>query len=198
MSGWWRHNRIALVLLVVLIPASVFVLAGLPALDDATYAPAPRVVAVGQHAVVYQRTWSIRASKEFVGTGTGSDGNGIPTGSSLIGVLIEVTPQKGAKHYPQIGDTNNLTEGASCTPTLQKPAAGLDHHQWTKLDDPAEYRYGLLDSTVHECDPVPDTAETMEFVYLVPTGARAGAGIDVFITDGKRPQALLLELTKAK
>jgi len=176
----------------------VFVLAGLPAIDDATYAPAPRVVAVGQHAVVYQRSWSIRASKEFVGTGTGRAGNGIPTGSSLVGVLIRVTPQKAAKHYPQLGDKNDLIEGAGCTATLQKPAAGLDHHEWTKLDEPSDYRYGLLDSTVHECDPVPDKAETMEFVYLVPTGARRGAGVHVFVTDGKRPQALLLELTKAK
>jgi hypothetical protein len=174
---WWRRNGVALGLIVLLVPGTVFAMVGPELIDDAQRDPTPALTAVGHPVTAFGRSWELTASKEFVGTGTGADGNGIPVGSSLVGMLVKETRVAGAA----------APAHPLCSVTLQTadPAGGDLPRSWELLDDPGTYRYGPLDTTTHYCTFDVGSKPTLEFVFLVPTGTAAHAELEVAMSGGR-------------
>ncbi|MCU1412136.1 MAG: hypothetical protein JWR04_2843 [Rhodoglobus sp.] len=164
---WLRRNLAAILVIVLAIPALAFVLVGVPLIDR----PAPTIVSVKEGETIKAGGYSftVTASQEFPGTGTGPGTNSIPTGSSLIGVLVDAEPIVGP-----VPDDNY------CDVELTSRAGGTDR-TWRPISSPSDFAYEVGDDRTTIC--LLDDAEKFELeqVFLVPASAYEGATLDMVV-----------------
>ncbi|MBN9238347.1 MAG: hypothetical protein BGO97_01585 [Micrococcales bacterium 70-64] len=158
--SWLRRNIAALIVIVVSLPALATVLVVVPLLDQP--ADDVRVVQPGDTAQAAGYSFTLTASQEFEGT----DDNGIPVGTSLIGALIDVT---------RAGGTDEL----SCDADLTSRAGGTER-SWTTVSSPRDFGYGVGDDSETTCY-LEDEPFQYETVFLVPSGTYDGATIDISV-----------------
>ena len=162
--GWLRRNLAALIVLVVAIPGLVLVVYVFPTIErqqQSNVIP----VAQGEPVEVDGYSFTLTKSQEFVGTGDGPDGNGIPIGSSLVGTILEITPLA------------NADPDSSCEIDLSERTGGKEL-SWSHVSNPADFRYGIGEDRSQVCLLDGDPRE-VETVFLTPTGAYTHATVDV-------------------
>jgi hypothetical protein len=162
---WLRRNLAALIVIVVAVPALAFVLVGVPLLDAAGRSG---IVAVKQGDSVEASGYSftLTASQEFPGTGTGPGTNSIPLGTSLVGAIIDIEP------------TSDPVDG-SCDTELTSRADGTDRTWWV-VSSPLDFDYGVGDDRTTTC-LLDGEALELESVFLTPEGAYDGATVDLTV-----------------
>jgi hypothetical protein len=163
--SWLRRNLAALIIIVVTIPAFAFVLVWVPLHDRAEHT----YVTVKQGDTIEANGFSftLTASQEFVGTGTGPGTNSIPLGNSLIGALVDVRPV--------VGPT---TENAGCDIQLTSRAGGTDR-AWSVVSSPSDFAYQLGDDRTAYCILSEQEPFELEQVFLVPADTYDGATLDI-------------------
>jgi hypothetical protein len=179
---WWRRNLIALLALVVLVPATVFVSSGLSFLDFRSNNPVPVEVKPGARLTEFGRTWSVRVAKEFPSTGT----NGIPKGSALVAAVIGMTPGATAADHPiACGDVE-----------LRAPGSESRERSWPVLDrSVAEgYEYRFAGTTVTDCPTGATKPALFEVVFLTPVDTIEGSGVVLRLSEHRRPVLIRLDL----
>ena len=160
---WLRRNLAALIVIVLAIPALAFVLVGVPLLDDAgrfgivTVEPGDTIEAGGY-------SFTLTASQEFPGTGTGD--NALPLGTSLVGAIFAVAP------------TQKPTDG-SCDTELTSRKGGVDR-SWRTVSAPSDFDYAIGDDRSTNC-LLDGEAFELETVFLTPAGTYDHATIDVTV-----------------
>jgi len=169
---WWRRNRLALVVLAPVVPALVFVLLGLPLIDDAVYSPDRRTVASGEAVEANGWRFEVIAAQEFPG---GTDADAIPAGSSITAALVEVTP---------LGPDSATDD--PCGVRLVDASRGAEEREWQQLIDPLVYRYAVGDSSAVSCDLSVAEPFTYEAVFLTPPGLIPTASLEVRVFEGLR------------
>jgi hypothetical protein len=162
MREWFVRNAVALVVIVVAVPALVGVLLGLPLYENAQTERAPIEVAAGDSVEVAGYTWTLAASGEFPHA---ADNAEVPEGLAVTAAVIQVRP----------GD-DPLTEG-SCDASLTSMTGGRERH-WQILSNPYDFNYEMLDESTSTCllDGEPFD---LEVVYLTPDGTISEATLDV-------------------
>lgn len=162
--GWLRRNLVALVVLLIAIPGLVLVVYWFPTLEREQR---QEIITVKQGDSITEQGYrfTLTQSKEFVGTGTGPDGNNIPIGSSLVGTIIEITPLD-----------DPLTD-ASCQIELTEQVGG-EELSWSSVSNPADFDYGVGADREEYC-LLKGEAREVETVFLTPTGAYKHATLDV-------------------
>ena len=163
--NWLRRNLVALIVIVLAIPALAFVLVGVPLLDRA----GPRIVAVaeGDTATASGYDFTVTASQEFPGTGTGPHTNSVPTGSSLVGVLIDVAPTAGEQ------------SDKTCDVELTSAAGGTER-AWRPVSSPSSFAYEVGDDRTTSC-LLEGEAFELEQVFLVPAGVYDQVSLDIVV-----------------
>jgi hypothetical protein len=164
---WLRTNLLALLVLATAIPALAFVLVGLPIINNAESAPRFVPVAQGEAVESNGYTLTLTLSDEFVGTGSGKEGNHIPIGSSLVAAVIDIEPTDGAS-----------TDDALVCGTELTSFAGGQERSWAEVDNPAEFKYQVGDGRTSFCTLEGEPTE-LEVVYLTPTGVYDDAVLDL-------------------
>ena len=164
---WLRRNLAALLVIVLAIPVLAFVLVGVPLLDR----PAPPVVTVKEGDTIKAGGYSftVTASQEFPGTGTGPGTNSIPKGSSLVGVLVDAEPIVGP-----IPDDNY------CDVELTSRAGG-DDRTWRAVSSPSDFAYAIGDDRTTICLLDDQEKFELEQVFLVPSGVYESATLDLIV-----------------
>jgi len=163
--SWLRRNLAALLMIVLAIPALAFVLVGVPLLDDAGR---PGIVTVKQGKTIEASGYSftLTASQEFPGTGTGPGTNSIPLGTSLVGAIFDVEP------------ATKPIDG-SCDTELTSRAGGVDR-AWSTVSSPRDFDYEVGDARSTNC-LLDGEAFELETVFLTPAGTYDHATIDVTV-----------------
>ena len=166
---WLRRNLVALIVIVLALPALAFVLVGVPVLDRAAHTQQVVPVSAGTTIEAGGYSFTVTASQEFPGTGTGPGTNSIPTGSSLIGVLVDAEPVVGP-----VPDNN------FCDAELTSRVGGVDR-VWRAVTSPSDFAYEVGDDRTTIC--LLDDQETFELeqVFLVPAGVYASATLDLVV-----------------
>jgi hypothetical protein len=174
VRAWLRRSILPLVLLIVLAPAAFVVLTGLELADRANRVGSVPVATPGAPYEGDGYTVQLTDSAEFVGTG--DDGNGIPSGLTLIATLTEITAD---------GEV-------SCTPTLVR-GTGETERAWPELISPSEFRYGVGETTETLCSVDPGGTITLETVFLTPEGTYdSGVELELeLLTDDGRSRVRL-------
>lgn len=163
MRAWLRRNRVALVAIGVFAPALVWVLYGLPVVNQADNGPRIVEVAAGDTVEIQGYEWTLTANIEIAGEGIPA--NKIPVGDALVAALIEVRAVDG-------------TPGEeSCTATLSSRANGVER-SWRAESLPSEYGYGLQSTSASYCSPSGDDFD-YEMVFLTPDGAYETSTVDL-------------------
>ncbi|HEY8589740.1 MAG TPA: hypothetical protein VIL55_09345 [Naasia sp.] len=171
--GWWRRNLLPLLVLAAVLPATVYVVLGLPVLEILGREPTPTVVPAGDSAEAAGYEWTVLDSAEFVGTG-GGDGDGanaIPLGTSIVAALVQATPLDGASDVP-----------VTCQATLTDRGSRVGERTWAPLVDLDQYDYVLGADTTTLCDPATGEPFVLEVVFLTPTGTYEGATVDIALS----------------
>ena len=176
--GWWRTNLVALLSLLVVVPALVYVVVALPANSRAQSETAIDRVAYGDSTELGGYSWTLSASREFPGEGL--DENDIPTGSSLVAAIIDVAPVEAGSADNNAADDDLAS--ASCDVTLTSRASG-DERSWRELSNEAVYNYRLDEATTSYCSFDGEAFE-LEVVFLTPDDAYGSATIDLSLTAG--------------
>lgn len=164
---WLRRNLAALLVIVLTIPVLAFVLVGVPLLDR----PEPPVVTVkaGNPVKAGGYTFTVTASQEFPGTGTGPGTNSIPSGSSLIGVLVDAEPVVGP-----VPDNNY------CDVELTSRAGGAER-AWRPISAPSDFAYEIGDDRTTICLLDDKEKFELEQVFLVPAGVYDSVTLDLTV-----------------
>jgi len=170
--GWWRRSLVPLVVVAVTVPALTFVVIGLPIIDDINEKTVFTPVAQGDSVKAGGYSFTLTLSQEFPGEGTGTDGNQIAQGSSLVGVILEVRPLDDA---PPASDDDPLY----CDVQLTSRADGLSR-EWSQVSSPSDYGYGVGEERTTTCslDRVPID---VELVFLTPEHAYDDATLDMTV-----------------
>lgn len=164
LGSWFRRNLLALIVIVVTLPLIAVVVVLLPALSDL---PDPIPVAEqGETATIGPYEFTLTMSGELVGRGTGDEGNDIPLGMSLVGVLLEVEPLDDATE-----------DDGVCDAVLSSRATGVER-EWEAVDNEEDFNYGIADENTDFCI-LEGEAFGYETVFLTPTGVYEDATIDV-------------------
>lgn len=172
MTGWLRRNLVALIVLAVAIPGLAFVVLGLPLLELHNQESDVEHIEQGESAEANGYRFTLTKSQEFVGTGTGDDGNDIPLGLALVGVIIEVEP------------LDDVNPGGSCDAELVAEVNGEDL-TWSTVGDPADFGYGVGEDRESYCLLEGEPFE-YEVVFLTPAGSYdlATVSVDGLDADG--------------
>ena len=176
--GWWRTNLVALLSLLVVVPALVYVVIAVPANSRAQSETAIDQVSYGDSTELGGYSWTLSASREFPGEGL--DENDIPTGSSLVAAIIDVAPVEAGSADNNAADDDLAS--ASCDVTLTSRASG-DEKSWRELTNEAVYNYRLDEATTSYCSFDGEAFE-LEVVFLTPDDAYDSATIDLSLTVG--------------
>ena len=170
--GWWRRSLVPLIVVAVTVPALTFVVIGLPIIDDINEKTVFTPVAQGDTVKAGGYSFTLSLSQEFPGEGTGTDGNQIPLGSSLVGAILEVRPLDDA---PPASDDDPLY----CDVQLTSRADGLSR-EWSQVTSPSDYGYGIGEERTTTCglDRLPID---VELVFLTPAGTYSTATVDFSI-----------------
>jgi hypothetical protein len=174
-----RRNLVPLVVLAASIPALAFVLLYLPIAEE-EQGNAATVVPYGEPFEAGGYEWTLDVSQEFEGRGSGDDGNEIPIGSSLVGMLIDVTP---------LGSGESAS---SCSTELTSRSGGIDR-SWDDVSSPEDFNYTFGDETSPYC-LLDEEAFVLELLYLVPAGAYDDATLDLTLLSEGRATILRFEL----
>ena len=170
--GWWRRNLLALLVLVAVVPATVYVVLALPVFEILGREPEPTMVADGATADAAGYRWELLDSAEFAGTGRdGAAANSIPVGTSLVAALVQATP---------VGRVGK--DPVSCQATLSDRGSRSGERTWAPLIDVAQYDYRLGSDTTTLCDPSSGEPFVLEVVFLAPAGTYDGATVDVALS----------------
>ena len=176
--GWWRTNLVALLSLLVVVPALVYVVIAVPANSRAQSETAIDQVSYGDSTELGGYSWTLSASREFPGEGL--DENDIPTGSSLVAAIIDVAPVEAGS--AESDSASSELAAASCDVTLTSRASG-DEKSWRELTNEAVYNYRLDEATTSYCSFDGEAFE-LEVVFLTPDDAYDSATIDLSLTVG--------------
>ena len=157
---WLRSHWIALVVIVVLLPALVFVLLGLPLIERAASADPVIPVAHAKTVELAGYDFTLDLSREFP-----SDGDDdVPEGLALVAAIVVIEP--GSDADPD----------ASCDVRL---VAG--DRAWPQLGNPADYNYRVDDASARYC-VLDGEAKELEVVFLVPEGVYEDAAVEISAT----------------
>ena len=181
--GWWRTNLVALLSLLVVVPALVYVVIAVPANSRAQSEAAIDLVSYGDSTELGGYSWTLSASREFPGEGL--DENDIPTGSSLVAAIIDVAPVEAGSAESDSASSDSASSelaAASCDVTLTSRASG-DEKSWRELTNEAVYNYRLDEATTSYCSFDGEAFE-LEVVFLTPDDAYDSATIDLSLTVG--------------
>lgn len=162
---WLRRNLVALIVIIATIPALAFVLVGVPILDRPG-APTPVAVQQGDTIEAGGYSFTLTASQEFVGTGTGAGTNNIPLGSSIVGAVLDVKP------------TTDPIDG-SCDAELTSRTGGTDR-AWSTVSSPRDFDYGVGEDRTTVC-LLDGEAFELESVFLAPAGVYDHATLDLTV-----------------
>ncbi len=165
-----RANRIALLSLVVLVPLSAGIVAGLPLLDDVTYDPQPTdTVAVGDSATsAYGPTFTVDGSVDVQ-----SD---VADDMSLIGVLVTLDP----------GDLSPEEVDALLIPVTltDEGPGGSGERVWDLANDPESLGWRYLEDTRRFMDLTEVTGPTQyELVFYAPPGTYQQATLRIGVSE---------------
>jgi hypothetical protein len=163
MRAWLRRNRIALVAIGVFAPALVWVLYGLPVVNQLDNDAEIIEVAAGETVEIQGYEWTLSAHVQIVGEGLTA--NQIPVSDALVAAIIEVRAVDGTP-----GDEY-------CTATLSSRADGVER-SWRAESLPSDYGYGLQSTSASYCSPAGDDFD-YEAVFLTPEGAYATSTVDL-------------------
>lgn len=176
--GWWRRSWLALGVIILVIPALVFVVVGLPLRSQLGAIRTPQSALAGETIDAGGYTWTLTASKEFVGEGV--DANDIPLGTSLVAAIIEITPVDDAAELEASCDTS-LT--SRVLPSDGPLGSRLREVSWTPISSLSQYNYRIRDDSQSYCSFVTGEKFQLEVVFLTPTGAYDDATVDITLTD---------------
>lgn len=171
--GWWRTNRLALLSLIVVVPATVFVVLGLPVIENLSREVEPQLIAFDEPFEAAGFRWQLTAAAEFPGEGI--DENKVPVGASLVAALLSVTPLEGG------------SDGLNCEMTLtDRPASGAEERTWLVLHTPANYGYGVQEDSTAYCNLSSGEPVALEMVFLTPLDVFGAATVDITLTGSEQ------------
>jgi len=164
---WLRRNAAALATVAVLLPATAFVLLGLPAIEVADSVENPRLVSAGETVNDQGYDYTLTGSTETVGRGV--EANRIPLGASLVVARFSVEPDG--------------TEPAElCDVVLtDRSDPSTSERTWRPQISPGTYGYVADLGTRNFCNPARDEPQTLELVFLTPAGTYSTATVDFSI-----------------
>ena len=186
--GWWRSNVIALLALVLIVPGTVFVVLGLPALAVADRTVTPTDVAANEPVSAQGFTWELTTSKAFVGTGSDRTKNQVPVGTSLIAALITVTPTS-----TSAAAADSYTSCDYALTSRSDPSVG--ERSWSSVLSLSDFNYNRADDTTAYCDLSSNEPFELEVVFLAPSTVYSDATVDVTL-DGATTQVLRFSLVR--
>jgi hypothetical protein len=171
VKSWLRRNLVALIVIGVSLPALAYVFVAVPLLDSATE-PAVTTVRQGDPFEVGGYTFTLTASQEFPGAGTGSDpgANAIPLGTSIVGAIITAEPTG-----EPIGD-----DAATTCDTELTSRTGGEERTWSTVSSPTDFDYGVGSDRTTSCSLDGDPFE-LETVFLTPDGVYDHATVDLTV-----------------
>ena len=172
--GWFRANLVALISLLVVVPALVYVVVIVPTESREVDAVTTREVAFGDSVDQGGLRWTLTASKQF--PGLGNDSNSVPTGAALVAAIIDIAPIDGET-------VDEDVQSASCVVTLTTREGG-EERLWRELTNEAVYNYRLDSETQSYCSFSTEPAFELEVVFLAPKDVYTDATIDVSLTGG--------------
>lgn len=168
--SWLRRNLLPLVVIATVIPALAFVLVGLPLIEEQRQDGRVEHISQGESAEADGYRFTLTNSKEFVGLGLGDDGNDIPIGLSLVGVVLEVEA---------LDDAN---PAGSCDAKLMAEVDG-EELTWSEVGNPLDFSYGVGEERSKYCLFEGESFE-YEVVFLTPTGSYDDATFALTGADG--------------
>jgi hypothetical protein len=167
-NAWLRRNAAALATVAVLLPATAFVLLGLPALEVADSVDTPRLVSPGETVNTQGFDYTLTDSTETVGEGV--DENRIPLGTSLVVARFEVEP-------------DGSTPAELCDVVLtDRSDASTGERTWRPQISASTYGYTAELGTRNFCNPARDEPQVLEMVFLTPTDVYGTATVDFTLT----------------
>ena len=168
--SWLRRNIVALLVSVVSLGLIVFLLLG-PQLIARAEADRWVVVPQGETVEASGYSFTVPLSAEFVGLGSGDDGNSIPLGDSLVGVVLQVEPVSA-----EVGD-----DAPPCDVALTSRSDGSDR-TWDQVSEVSDFAYAIAEDRTAFCLPEGE-AFGLEAVFLTPKGVYDEATLDLTIGD---------------
>jgi len=161
---WWRRNVVALAAIAVLLPATAFVLLGLPAIEIADAVAEPAVVSPGATVNAQGFDYTLTDTAEIVGEGV--DENDIPLGASLIVATFAAEP-------------DGTTPADLCDAVLtDRSDTSTSERTWRPLISSSTYGYVPEIGTRNFCNPGSEEAQVLELVFLAPSGVFASGTVD--------------------
>lgn len=162
MREWFTRNAVALVVIVIAVPALVGVQLGLPLWEASKSEREVIEVPLGESVEVAGYTWTLVVAGEFP---HGDEFIEVPEGLAMTVALIEVRPA-----------AKPLKKG-SCSAVLTSRAGGEERH-WQTVSNPYDFNYELLDDSTTTCLFEGEPFD-YELVYLTPEDTVSSATIDV-------------------
>ena len=166
--AWLRSNAAALATIALLLPATAFVLLGLPLLEVARSVDEPRLVSPDATATAQGFGYTLTDSTETVGEGV--DENRIPLGTSLVVARFEVEP-----------DGSPPAELCDIVLTDRSDAA-TGERTWRPQISAEAYGYIPQPGVRNFCNPARDEPQVLELAFLTPTGVYSTATVDVALS----------------
>lgn len=178
--SWWRNSRIALLSLVVIVPAAVFAALSVDAIDywESQHRDIS-TVAKGDTATLGAMTASVVDAWSAEGGTARGEAYGVPEGRVLVSVTIELDPSAAGEEFT--GCRIRLLERE--TDTRWNPStSGVDYYPGDGLPDEVPLTCSAFDSSY----PIEET-------FVLPADVSDDAIVEVVIAS-ELPRVLHLEL----
>ncbi|MGV8885132.1 MAG: hypothetical protein ACOH1T_06030 [Microbacteriaceae bacterium] len=173
--SWWKRNVIALVAILVCIPALIWMTLGVVLTDRAGLSPTVVEVAAGESVVVGGYSWRLTMSDAL--NGTDLDSPEMPAGAELIGAVMSIDPIAG-EALTEDSCTIELT--AASTP----PPSSAARRVWRTYSSPYDFNYDLREGSTSFCSPDGESIQ-LESVFLVPAGIYDDATLDMTLSGAR-------------
>ena len=181
MRPWLRRNRIGLVAVAVLLPATIAITFATQWTSYFGGRPsAPTTVAADATAEFASASWSLSDVRRISAASTEGEEIGLPKGSDLVAVTVRVSPDSGSKEGPGCMVLLEEFEGATVTRSWRESAT-----------DPIDYPSTA--GTQSYCDPDQVEPYTLESFFVVASDAGDDLGLAVTVT-GELPRYLSFRL----
>jgi hypothetical protein len=181
MKRWLRSNRIGLLAVVVLLPATVGITF---ATQWAAYfgerPTDPVVVGAGETVEFAEARWTLDGSRRISASSNEGRELGLPSGSDLVVVSVRVSPDVGQAETPGCLVTLDELDGSSVARSWGESAT-----------DPIDYT--ATDGTLSYCATDASAPYTLESVFVVASGAGDDLALSLTVAS-ELPRYLSLRL----
>ena len=183
MKAWLRSNRVGLVAVAILLPATV----GITFANEWTayFGQRPSVpvdVAPGDTGTFAATDWVVEDTERIPAAGAEGEEIGLPAGSELVVVSVRVTP----------GDLDSNGESPRCLLDLEELDGGTVTRGWgDALSDPISF--DTADGAESICTASNTDPYLLETIFVVPADAGDELALAVTVV-GELPEYLRLRL----